>query len=226
MAPESFTLSPCTLDDVEAMISVYMNAFKNDYFSSFTFPATISPEERYRWLRERFTGTFSKPDLRNFKIVETSTGRMAAWARWGFPHEKNEVKGEGEGQDEKEEEKDFNKDEWPVGANLEVCEVKFGGLHRKREKYCKKEDTYIVYLICTDPAFQRKGLASRLLQHGIDLADREGRQTYLEATKDGHPVYLKLGFTVIDVLTMDLSKWGGKELGVSRMMMRDPKPAN
>ena len=81
----------------------------------------------------------------------------------------------------------------------------------------------VVYLLCTDPAFQRKGLAKRLLQHGLDLADAEGRKVYIEATKNGHPVYLKLGFKDIDILTMDLSKWGGKELGVNRIMIRDPK---
>ena len=82
----------------------------------------------------------------------------------------------------------------------------------------------MVTLLCTDPAFQRKGLASMLLRHGTDLADAEGRKTYIEATAMGHPVYLKLGFKDVDNVTMDLSKWGGKELGVNRTMLRDPQP--
>lgn len=81
----------------------------------------------------------------------------------------------------------------------------------------------MVYLLCTDPAFQRKGLATMLLRHGTDMADAEGRKTYIEATAKGHPVYLKLGFKDIDVVTVDLSKWGG-ELGINRTMIREPQP--
>jgi hypothetical protein len=134
MAAETFTLSPCTTEDVESMVEVYSRAFENDYFSAFTFPkSTISDSEKRRWLRARFLGTLSKPDLRNFKIVETSTGRMAAWARWGFPY----VFSEEELRMQHEE-----KDEWPEGSNLEVCDVKFGGLHEKRERHTRRGEDY------------------------------------------------------------------------------------
>lgn len=86
------------------------------------------------------------------------------------------------------------------------------------------EGSLVVSLLCTDPAFQRKGLARMLLRHGTDLADAEGRKTYIEATPKGHPVYLKLGFKDIDAVTVDLSKWGGKHPGVNRIMLRDPQP--
>jgi hypothetical protein len=133
MAPETFHLAPCTPSDVPSMISIYESAFANDYFSSFTFPSTISHSEKHRWLRDRFLGTFQKPELRNFKIVETSTGRMAAWARWGFPHSFTE---------EELKKQELEKDEWPQGSNLEVCDVKFGTLHEKRERYTEKGETY------------------------------------------------------------------------------------
>ena len=134
MAPDTFTLLPCTPEDVESMIQIYLSAFENDYFSSFTFPSTIDPAVKHRWLRERFLGTFKKPELRNFKVVETSTGKMAAWARWGFPDGKKE--------EDAEKEKDFDPNEWPEGANLDVCEIKFGGLHRRRDELCKGGETY------------------------------------------------------------------------------------
>jgi hypothetical protein len=134
MASEAFVLLPCAPEDVEAMISVYERAFANDYFSSFTFPRhSITEAEKHRWLRARFLGTFSKPELRNFKIVEARTGRMAAWARWGFPYVFSE---------EELGEREAEKDSWPEGSYLEVCEVKFGGLHKKRDAYARKDETY------------------------------------------------------------------------------------
>lgn len=81
-----------------------------------------------------------------------------------------------------------------------------------------------MYLLQTDPAYQRKGLGKLLLKHGLDLADSEGRKAYIEASEDGHPVYLKLGFRDVDLVKVDLSKWGGKEPGITWVMVRDPQP--
>lgn len=95
-------------------------------------------------------------------------------------------------------------------------------------QWCKKvlctNTRLVVYLLQTDPAYQRKGLASMLLKYGLAMADSEGRKAYIEATAEGHPVYLKLGFRDIDVLRLDLSKWGGTTPGVNTIMMRDPQP--
>jgi hypothetical protein len=61
-----------------------------------------------------------------------------------------------------------------------------------------------------------------LLKHGLACADAEGRKTYIEATDEGHPVYLKLGFKDIDIVSVDLSKWGGSRPATNIIMMREP----
>lgn len=81
----------------------------------------------------------------------------------------------------------------------------------------------VVDLLATDPDFQRKGLATMLLKHGLAAADAEGRTTYIGATPAGRLVYTKVGFRDIDFLTVDLSKWGGEPVD-NRMMLRDPQP--
>lgn len=80
----------------------------------------------------------------------------------------------------------------------------------------------VVHLLAVHPDYQGKGLGSRLLKHGLDLADAEGRVVYIEATAAGYPVYAKLGFEEIDAIRVDLSKWGGKEPGINRVMLRQP----
>jgi GNAT superfamily N-acetyltransferase len=67
-----------------------------------------------------------------------------------------------------------------------------------------------VQLLATDPAYQRRGLASKLLKQVLDLADREATKAYIEATLAGYPVYERLGYKVVDIVEVDLSKWGGK----------------
>lgn len=77
-------------------------------------------------------------------------------------------------------------------------------------------------LLATSPKFQRKGLASMLLRHVLDQADREGRKTYIEATPEGHPVYAKLGFGDVALVEVDLKKWGGRTVGTNVCMVRKP----
>ncbi|KAE8441846.1 hypothetical protein EG329_004247 [Mollisiaceae sp. DMI_Dod_QoI] len=227
MAPETFTLSTCTVSDVPDMINVHLRAFSSDYFGSFVFPReAISDEEMHRWLVSRFTALFSKREVHTFKITEDSTGRMAAFLRWTFPHvltEEEEKEREKQKVDREKQKAETGHDpNWPVGANLEICDEKFGGLDRLQEKYVDKKETYVANLLATDPAYQRKGLATRLLKHVLDMADEEKRKVYIEATPAGHPVYLKLGFKDLDMVSVDLSRWGGKQIGINRILMRDP----
>jgi Mg2+/citrate symporter len=63
-----------------------------------------------------------------------------------------------------------------------------------------------------------------LMRHVLDMADAEGRTTYIEATSAGYPLYLKLGFREIDAVVVDLSSWGAKKKGLNTIMLRDPHP--
>jgi hypothetical protein len=60
----------------------------------------------------------------------------------------------------------------------------------------------------------------------LDIADREGRKVYLEATPGGKPVYEKLHFRKVDTLDFDLSVLAKDHEGVYQItiMIRDPQP--
>ena len=62
------------------------------------------------------------------------------------------------------------------------------------------------------------------MRHVLDMADAEGRKTYIEATNAGYPLYLKLRFREIDAVVVDLSNWGAKKKGLNTIMLRDPHP--
>lgn len=62
-----------------------------------------------------------------------------------------------------------------------------------------------------------------LLTHGIDLADRDGAKTYLEASKEGLGLYLSLGFEQVGDFGIDLKVHGGKEAVVVPCLVRKPK---
>jgi hypothetical protein len=63
-----------------------------------------------------------------------------------------------------------------------------------------------------------------LLEHVLQMADKEGKVAYIEATDTGYPLYLKLGWKQIDVVELDLSKFGGKGTASNRIMLREVQP--
>jgi hypothetical protein len=60
-----------------------------------------------------------------------------------------------------------------------------------------------------------------LLKHVLQRADKEGKVAYIEATDTGYPLYLRLGWKQIDVIELDLSKYGGKGNASNRIMLRE-----
>lgn len=48
--------------------------------------------------------------------------------------------------------------------------------------------------LATHPDYQRRGAGSRLIQWGCDLADKNGTMAYVDASKEGAPLYQKFGF--------------------------------
>ena len=64
-----------------------------------------------------------------------------------------------------------------------------------------------------------------LIQWALEQAQGLGLPAYLEASPDGHGLYLKNGFKDIDLLEIDLGQWGAKDLHITRNMMWHPKEA-
>lgn len=62
-----------------------------------------------------------------------------------------------------------------------------------------------------------------LIQWALEQAQELDLPAYLEASPDGHRLYLKNGFRDIDVLEIDLSQWGAKDMHITRNMMWYPK---
>ncbi|PMD55927.1 acyl-CoA N-acyltransferase [Hyaloscypha bicolor E] len=223
MAPENFILSTCTPADIPAMVELNLSAFANDPLSNITMPREMIGEaELRRWMSQFIASFFEKPEVHFFKITETHTGSLAAWMRCAFPHVLSEE--ESEKRKAEKEQKVKDKSFWPKGANLDVINVKFGTLGQLKEYYCNDSETYYVQLLATDPAYQRRGLASKLLKQVLQIADRGGKMSYIEATEAGFPVYQKLLFKQVDIVEVDLSRWGGKGTTSNRIMQREPQP--
>jgi len=91
----------------------------------------------------------------------------------------------------------------------------------------KERKHWYLELIATRPEWQGKGAAGKLIRWGLERADEEGTECYLEASPDGKPVYERFGWRererlVVDLEGRDPCGTGEKEF-VEVMMVRDAK---
>jgi len=223
-----FYYSPCTPADLDGITSVYLRAFADEELFTMWMPKSI--EARASWAKARFTKQVSMPEIHMFKMTEGSPeGKIVAWARWAFPHTLSREEEEKRKQDKEREERDIAEGKtsrWPVGAVVEPIEKYFDAVDVMRKKHADNSSMYVMQFLATDPAYQRRGLGKTLLKNVLDRVDAEGRKTHIEATQDGHPLYLKLGWKDIDHIQIDLTKWGGDKDRPAEnwVMVRQPQP--
>jgi ribosomal protein S18 acetylase RimI-like enzyme len=53
-------------------------------------------------------------------------------------------------------------------------------------------------IVAADPKYQGKGAGSQLMRWGLEQADAQGAEAYLEASPEAVPLYRKLGFEEAD----------------------------
>jgi GNAT superfamily N-acetyltransferase len=84
----------------------------------------------------------------------------------------------------------------PESRQAEVFEV-----FERMGRYHPAEPHWYLPLIGVDPAHQRKGYGSALLEYALDLCDRDHAPAYLEATSPTSvPLYRRHGFEVLDTI--------------------------
>lgn len=59
-----------------------------------------------------------------------------------------------------------------------------------------------------------------MMDWGVKHADSSGLISYVQATKEGRPLYAKFGFKVVETHVADLSKWGGPSRDETPIMIR------
>lgn len=230
-----FQVAECTIDDVEDMVVAYHSAFSEEAVHQWCFPSsTCTSETEFLWLRNRFGSHLKNPGpgVKHFKLVHAPTGKLASFGRWVFPHPKEEPKTQEEMEEQERKEKEKDMPSFPPGANAEACKEFFGKLEDSQKKWVKGDEMYVMGLLATVPEFQRMGCATKLLRHVLDMADREEKKCYIEATRPGLPVYERLGWKTVEILHFSVDEEDVKagrvkeedRVGIHWVLIREPQP--
>jgi GNAT superfamily N-acetyltransferase len=179
-----FNLRPGRPEDVADFVKTFFDAFSTHAVTVRVFPLGTKPALDY-WYSS-LTDEVKDPAARFIVIEDLSTTppTMAAFAKWNRveandkPHERLP-------------------DAWPETGDRELGRRFFAELHDKHHEIMGGRGHWYLELIATKKGYQRRGLGAQLVRWGMEKADEEGWDCYLDSTPEGKPLYRKLGFKTL-----------------------------
>lgn len=213
-----FELRKATIHDIPELVRVYHVSLACDKVVNACYGA-VSPAVLEAMDIQTFTNLFGLRWVHFFKVIDTSTGRIAGWSEWEFPHTSDEARVAKEVIIAKrEEEGPFDIE----GINYELCCELAMQSKSAQEEWCDHEIDFNLKALVVSPDYRRLGLGTTLVQVGLGAADEAGARTHVEATPMGLPVYLKLGFETVAELVVDLAEFGGDGMVTDLSLVRKP----
>ncbi|KAL5322659.1 hypothetical protein ACEPPN_010634 [Leptodophora sp. 'Broadleaf-Isolate-01'] len=196
----TFKVSPATVSDVPGAVAVFFSSF-NSARAQEIFPPTESGK---RWLADSITASINRPELGISSVVVTDESESALAAA--------DVNGVGNGRKEKGKvvafatwvkhpggefppwDKRWNPNP-PEGVTVEMLGPGFfDAMGRQHKSAMGERPHFFLESISTLPEFRKRGLASKLLDWGVDAADELGWECYLDGAAGAVPLYKKYGF--------------------------------
>ncbi|KFY07655.1 hypothetical protein V492_06940 [Pseudogymnoascus sp. VKM F-4246] len=213
----TFTISEGTHEDIPGFVDAFDAAFADNLLFS-TMSGTADPALLRKKDIKFWEGQWTMSGRKHFKVVDESNGKIAAIARWWFPHTltPEEVA-------KAEEAKKAPEPEPIPGTNVGATKEFVKQLIDYREKWVKTDDMYVMNILAVVPEYQRLGLGLALLKPVLKMADKEGKKTYIEASAAGEKLYRRLGWEETgDTLSLDFTKYGAEGGVDALLMMREP----
>ena len=147
------------------------------------------------------------------KAFDSATGQIVAVGHWHFylsPATDSHV---------------FPPFRYPPTGNPELGAHFFGSLLRVQEEHTRGQAYIFMRLLVVLPAYQGKGIGTRLLRWGLEQADQLGVKVWIDASPAGLGLYKKLGWEEVSTLEIGLKEWGGKEgeVDLTVSLVREPR---
>ena len=200
--------------DMPRTVDIFLHASNRSWLETLA-PSGISPASRDIMIENNHKD-LNDPQCAFMKVVDTDLDdEVIAFAKW-YVYRTERPKSEWERNDSRD---------WGPDWNRGLLQEFFGELGAKKRKHiagmphcCKPKDSTswcrpvayfsVLALLDTHPNHQRRGAGTMLVQWGINVADEAGLCCYLEASSAGYALYHKMGFKDVDVIDVDMGKWG------------------
>lgn len=212
----AFKMMDLTPEDTLDMMTMMSGCLKTDELWQ-TLKGDATDESEIKFLIDWFGPRLHLRDnYEGWKIVETATRRMVAWAMLAKPH--------AVGIDNKavlEGKPPTIPPGWNVAAAKEF-EERLINVTKKHgydpEQHYQRATTMI------HPDFQRRGLGRWISARCNQSADRAGKVTWCRARPLITALLLKMGYELIEDVEIDLRKYGGNTSTHTYCLRRGPQP--
>ncbi|KAK6436650.1 hypothetical protein LTR95_007152 [Oleoguttula sp. CCFEE 5521] len=150
-------------------------------------------------------GDFQDPANHYWKAVDSKTKEMVACADWGF-HLESKVE-ECEGLTEES----GPPEDWPEGGNWKLKRFYRLNTGRMIKQYIGEKPYIMLNVLTVLPEHQGRGAGKKLLQWGVEEADKLHVCMCLESTPAGLALYKQMGFVVREVVAANMHDFGWTE---------------
>jgi GNAT superfamily N-acetyltransferase len=226
----AITISPAEINDIKPLVRLNVAAFTWMY-SNILFDGPLKDSTIDALAEQRINSLYKKDEKSEseetpakeffgFKAVDDSTGEIVGEARWMIYYEDEVLTKSIE--DEVEDRINPPMPQMQVQPTAEFARILST---TKRDVLAVPSDSeettgssapiklrkrVYLHVLAVHPNHQKKGIGRKLLQWGLDEADRLGLIAYLEASSDGVRLYEQAGFEKVKDVTMDLRPFGAK----------------
>ncbi|GAT25851.1 GNAT family acetyltransferase [Aspergillus luchuensis] len=218
-----FTIRYATEQDAPHLANINVVSFNHQALWSALFPNVDVPGT-LPLKTARCLDKLRSPQVHVVVAVDDDSGKVIGYSRWWFPtdYDTSVVELSSEGLDALTAHD--NGKAYPEGLNMEAYQA-FKDLLADLQRAYLEEDDIMLEFLATLPEAQGNGVGTALLKWGIERADARNARVYLEATKDGYPLYWKHGWRDLQVAGLDFTKYGStgsQEWVAMRRDMRKP----
>ncbi|KAE8166832.1 acyl-CoA N-acyltransferase [Aspergillus tamarii] len=198
-----------TPPDTPTLATLFFTTF-SDAFNTKLFPRT---PDVHTWWTRALTKDIGNPRKCLLKVIDTDADpaknepSIVGFALWSLPAPVSNVstmenKAGSEGIEIEELEDGFSPP-WPESCDGALCERFFGRNYEQQVEVMRDKRYYYVDIVGTHPAARRRGVATMLVNWGLERAKEEGLEVYLSSTREGRLVYEKVGFEVRSTVEVD-----------------------
>ncbi|KAJ9245751.1 hypothetical protein DTO271D3_4073 [Paecilomyces variotii] len=199
-----FTLSPVNADDAESLVrKCDFPAMRDNPLHLLMFPHSCEEmeEEEIKWTIEGLEKTLQTRSA-GFRKVCLEDGTPVGFAGWSLEQTTQEGKTTNIGavsEEREEPNKCPRRDYWHPSTLDVKTWVGVSRMFRNEKKRVleNRKNIWRLNMISVNPAYQRQGIGSILLQWGTEEADAHGRDSFLISSPAGVRLYAKFGFKVV-----------------------------
>jgi GNAT superfamily N-acetyltransferase len=180
-----------TLSDATALTEIYLSAFTHDAISLLVFPRNSSS---YNFWYNSIIEEIADPNAHFICIYDSSlpSHPIVSYCKWHAPSAPMSA----------------DLPAWPSESDSTLANHFFGNLISKRRGIMGDRKHWYLELVATRQEYQGRGAAGQLLRWGVERADEEATECYLEASPEGKPIYGRFGFGERDRLVVELEGKG------------------